>query len=144
MSRQQWRDFLFLRKRKTMRTLFLMGIISVLYLVSSCEKDKALDCTDNANFNSYVSSKDYSGTLPIVNDYLASIDQSLSDSSSLVKLRDWLKCKRSVNNAEILHINGILTLPTQSELRIIFQDTTLILDVSSSRPMLAGGFHESD
>ncbi|GHT72406.1 hypothetical protein AGMMS50262_00970 [Bacteroidia bacterium] len=100
------------------------SIIIVVLLLSiallSCEEHDKEQKISN-DFCSYVSNESVDGTIPIINDYLNSLDNNLTDSIKLVKLTNALKEKSCVAEAKLVCFECIFTNPPMSEIYVTFQ-----------------------
>jgi len=102
----------------------------------------------NSDFCNSVQTSNFQQIVEITNDFLATIDNSLSDNVKIEILRNWLLEKSCVQNAEILCVSCIYTYPAISELSITFFNvngalTTKTMDVQMGNPMRCG-FHTEE
>jgi hypothetical protein len=89
----------------------------------------------------YLNSKDIDKTIPVINDYLASLNSHLSEEQKLQALTEWLKSNSCVIDASILCIACIYTNPPQGEISFSFQEgestIEVILDILMTNPLKA-------
>jgi hypothetical protein len=121
------------------------AILLLTTILTSCKKDN-VKCTGDTEFCASVNKEEYNNTGAIIDKYLSGQKESLSDNEKLEQLRDWLKCKSCVSNAEILCNSCIYTNPAQSELIVLFivngQQVEKVLDVIMSKPLKFRTFHD--
>jgi hypothetical protein len=126
-------------------TVFLVIICSLIIGLTSCKKDD-LKCANESEFCAFVSSKQYNQTGSFINQYLSKLNNELTETEKLERLKDWLKCKSCVANVEILCNSCIYTYPAQSELKIWFtvdgQQSEKCLDIIMDNPLRFRTYHE--
>lgn len=122
------------------KTLILLTLV-----LTSCKKEN-VKCSDDTEFCSLIDKEEYNNTGSIIDKYLSGQKKKLSDSEKLEQLRDWLKCKSCVSNAEILCNSCIYTNPAQSELKVSFivngQKVEKCLDIVMDKPLRVRTYHE--
>lgn len=120
-------------------------VILLTFVVTSCKKEN-VKCSDDTEFCSFVDKAAYNNTCSIINKYLSRQKKKLSDNEKLEQLRDWLKCKSCVYDAEILCNSCIFTNPAQSELKVSFivngQQVEKCLDIIMDEPLRVRTYHE--
>ena len=126
------------------KTFFnLISIAALCLAMAGCEKNEP----QNSEFNDRVQALDFQKVAEIANDFLATINHSLSDEVKIEELKNWLSKHSCVQDVEILCISCIKTLPLQSELNITFkvngQLIVKTMDVLMSEPMQCW-FHSDD
>ncbi len=123
-----------------MKQLNLIGLI-LLLLIGLVGCDKKGQATDSEKLCSYLNIENINKTVPIINDYLASLKSNLNNEEKLQSLTEWLKSSSSVIDAAILCMSCISTLPEQSEISFSFKEEevtkVVILDISMSNPLKA-------
>ena len=124
-----------------MKQLSLIGLV-LLLLVGLVGCDKEGKGTDSEKLCSYLNIENINKTIPIINDYLASLKSNLNDEQKLQSLTEWLKSSPCVIDATILCVSCIYTLPAQSEVNFSFKEggvTKIVtLDILMSNPLKAG------
>lgn len=124
-----------------MKQLNLIGLM-LLLLIGFVGCDKETQVTDNEELCSYLNIKNINKTIPVINDYLASLKSNLNDEEKLQSLTEWLKSSSCIIDATILCVSCIETLPEQSEISFSFKEggVTMVvtLDISMSNPLKAG------
>jgi hypothetical protein len=130
-----------------MKRLVLM-IVSALIcgvIFTSCGSDKA-ERTDNEEFCLNFNSENMNKTIPVINKFLTGLKNNLNDEQKLQALTEWLKSHPYINDATILCVSCIYTLPAQSEISSSINEDgkteDFILDIWMSNPLIALGFHE--
>jgi len=115
-----------------------------LTMFSGCDK-KEEQVTDSEELCLYLNSGNIDKTLPIINEFLASLPNSSSfseDEQNLQNLARWLKSNSCVIDATVLCVSCIYTDPAQSEVSFSFQEGEIVkvvtLDISMSKPLRAG------
>lgn len=125
--------------------LIFNAILLLTTILTSCKKDN-VKCSDDTEFCAFVNKEEYNNTGSIIDKYLSRQKESLSDNEKLEQLRDWLKCKSCVSNAEILCNSCIYTNPAQSELKVLFivngQQVEKVLDIIMDKPLKFRTFHD--
>ncbi|MDR2010628.1 MAG: hypothetical protein LBQ22_09120 [Bacteroidales bacterium] len=123
-----------------MKQLSLIGLI-LLLLIGLVGCDKEGQEIDSEKLCSYLNTENINKTVPIINDYLASLKSNLNDEEKLQSLTEWLKSSSCVIDATILCVSCIETLPEQSEISFSFIEGEVIkvvtLDISMSNPLKA-------
>jgi len=124
-----------------MKKLSLIGIV-LLLLVGLVGCDKEGQVTDSEKLCSYLNIENINKTIPIINDYLASLKSNLNDEQKLQSLTEWLKSSSCVVDVTILCVSCIYTLPAQSEISFSFKEgevtKVVTLDILMSNPLKAG------
>ena len=124
-----------------MKQFNLIGLI-LLLLTGLVGCDKEGQATDSEKLCLYLNIENINKTVPIINDYLATQKSNLSDEQKLQELTEWLKSCSCIDDATILCMSCIYTLPAQSEISFSFKevDVTKIvtLDILMSNPLKAG------
>lgn len=82
---------------KGLRILMLLAFAFVLAL-AACKKDKQ-GCVDEESFCELVEDGNFEGSTNVMSNYLASLISS--NNQKLEKLKDWLECKRCVEEVYI-------------------------------------------
>ncbi|MDR0796166.1 MAG: hypothetical protein LBE79_08985, partial [Tannerella sp.] len=104
-----------------MKKLSLIGLILLLLRgLVGCDKEGQV--TDSGKLCSYLNIENINKTIPVINDYLASLKSNLNDEQKLQSLTDWLKSSPCVIDATILCMSCIYTLPAQSEISFSFKE----------------------
>ena len=120
----------------------ILLLLLSFFAISSCKKDKT---NPEDNFCTLVESQNYEGTGPLVDAFLAGLDNTTQD-EQLNQLKNWMAAKSCVDSVGIMCISCIETLPPQSELRVVFisagRDTSLTMDILMSEPLKFRTFHE--
>ncbi len=120
-------------------------ILFLTIALTGCKKDD-IKCSDDSEFCVFVSSEDFNQTGALIDKYLSGLDNSLSDDGKLERLKEWLKCKNCVANAEILCNSCIYTNPATSELKVWFmvngQLTVKVLDIVMDDPLRFVTYHD--
>jgi len=98
----------------------ILFVFTILTILSGC-KEKDAESVFNDNFCSCVTRENVDGTIPIINEYLNSLDKNLTDSIKLVKLIENLKRKDCIINANLVCFGCIYTDPPQSNIYITFK-----------------------
>ena len=124
-----------------MKKLSLIGLV-LLLLVGLAGCDKEGQVTDSEKLCSHLNIENINKTIPIINDYLASLKSNLNDKEKLQSLTEWLKSSSCIIDANILCVSCIYTLPAQSEISFSFKEgevtKVVTLDISMSNPLKAG------
>lgn len=125
--------------------LTLNTIILLTLVLPSCQKED-IKCSGDTEFCSFIDKEDFTGTSSVINKWLTKQKTNLSENEKLERLRDWLECKSCVSQAKIDCNSCIYTLPTQSELKIVFiikrQKVEKCLDVIMDTPLKVRGYHD--
>ena len=104
-----------------------------------CYNDKDEDNTTAFCF--YLNLENIDKTIPVINDYLESLESHLNDEQKLQALVTWLKSSPCVIDANILCISCIYTLPAISEISFSFQEEgatiEAVLDIVMTDPLNA-------
>jgi hypothetical protein len=124
-------------KSVNMKQLKLIGLVFLLLVgIVGCDKVE-----DSEKLCPYLNIEHINKTLPIINDYLASLKSDLNDEQKLQSLTKWLKSNSCIIDAKILCVSCIETLPEQSEVSFSFQEgeitIVVTLDISMSNPLKA-------
>ena len=124
-----------------MKKLSLIEIILLLLAgLVGCNKDGQV--TDSEKLCSYLNIENINKTIPVINDYLASLKSNLNDEQKLQSLTEWLKSSHCVIDATILCVSCIYTLPAQSEISFSFKEgevtKVVTLDIVMSNPLKVG------
>ncbi len=121
--------------------LICSAIILLTSTLSSCKEH-----ADDTEFCTFIEKAEYNNTASIIDKYLSGQKKNLSDNEKLEQLRDWLKYKSCVSDAEILCISCIQTDPPQSELKVLFtvdgQHVEKVLDIIMDNPLKFRTFHD--
>lgn len=99
--------------------LLLTTFVCFSIVLTACNKDN-IRCTHESEFCEFISKEEFNKTGPLIDTFLKRLNNSLTDQEKLERLNEWLKCKRCVENAEILCNSCIQTGPEQSELKVWF------------------------
>lgn len=125
--------------------IWIIGCLTVLMLLANCKKESTF-CPESDTFCAYVNQQLYDSTGTIIDQFLESLAQNISDEEKLEKLKNWLICMNCVENAEILCVSCIKTYPPQSELKVVFIDgnlnVELVLDILMAEKLRFVRFHE--
>ena len=109
--------------------VFLLGLIG-------CNKEEIPEIgrenpeIDNKEFCLYLNSENMDETIPVINEYLESLLNNLSDKQKLEQLTNWLKSAPCIIDATIVCescISGMNT-PTMSEILISFEENGIVKD----------------
>jgi hypothetical protein len=104
------------------------------------------DEQENSEEQSHFNVVELNKTIPGINEFLAGLPSESTDEQKLEALTAWLKSYSCINDATILCISCIETLPTQSEISISVNKNgkteDYILDILMSNPLKAIRFHE--
>ena len=129
------------------KAIYILLSLSLLVLYS-CSKDS---CNENSDFCDFVYDDKLDETLPLINSFLEDLDYNYDKDDydaievNLIKLKEWFECKECVDSVVILCNSCIETIPLQSELKIYYnagnENNPAVLDVESSQPMQAAGYH---
>ncbi len=128
-------------------SILLLSIIVAISLLLGCSNagNDVVNTDDNSTFCSFVEKGEFDSTKTEINNFLATIDNTFSDSAKIEKLKIWLERKDCISDVEVICISGIYTLPAQSELAISFisngESVNLIMDISMSEPLKFSGYH---
>jgi hypothetical protein len=104
-------------------------------------------CNYFQNFNNNSNGGNFGSELaPVLNAFLETIDDSLSDEQKIEQVVNWINSTNCGINAEILCVSCIYTNPPQSEITIHFLTTnggsqSVVMDIVMSNPMRYGGLH---
>jgi hypothetical protein len=125
---------------------FIYATLLVIALIfSSCKKEKT-SCYDDELFCSFVDSRNYSSTGPLINTFLQSLPKGDSDEKKLKKLQEWLHCKSCTGYAEIVCNSCVPTTPPQSQLLVYFsssgQSEELTMHVMMGNYLRFAGYYE--
>ena len=127
-------------KRTAVFLLFFLTALSQY----SCHKDRNTN-EDDQQFCACVAEKNFDGTGPFIDIFLATLHNASSD-ENLEKLCIWLESKACIDSVKIICNSCIKTLPPQSELSVSFtvdgKPLTLILDILMDNPLHFRTFHE--
>ena len=129
------------------KKLSFLGIIFLLLLgVVGCEKEEVLEI-GSEEFCLYLNSENIDETIPVINDYLTTLPNNLSDKQKLQQLTRWLKSAPCIIDATILCescISGLYT-PTMSEIMITFKENGIakdfIFDILMTNPLQVAFIH---
>ena len=127
--------------------LSFIGIIFLLLIgLVGCDKEGTLEI-DNEEFCLYLNSESMDETVPIINNYLTILQNSLSDKQKLQQLTGWLKSAPCIIDATIICescISGMYT-PTMSEIMISFEENGIvkdfIFDIVMTNPLQVTSYH---
>lgn len=112
-----------------MRLLNLTGWLLLFFLgLVGCNKEKDLN-TSKEEYCLYLNSENIGKTIPIINDYLATLKRNLNEEQKLLLLVKWLKAMPCVIDADILCVECIYTLPAISEIWFSFEENGIIKKV---------------
>ena len=137
-----------------MKRFFLIIVpvfMAVMLIFTQCNEgividDISDDEQENGEEQSHFNVVELNKTIPVINEFLAGLPSESTDEQKLEALTVWLKSYPGYNDATILCVSCIYTLPVQSEISIsvslngITED--YILDISMSNPLTAICFHE--
>ena len=150
-----------------MKKLYLIGILLLLLLgfdgcnkkgnIETGNKEEVIETDNeeevneeeiiefgNEEFCLYVNSENMDKTIPIINDYFASLSNSLNDEQKLQKLTKWLKSCSCIIDATIVG-EPFIYMYTVSEILISFKENgitkDLILDVTMN-PLQVAQYHD--
>jgi len=122
----------------------LLAIVALCLAMSGCEEKNEPQSTE---FCGRVKVLDFQKVAEITNEFLVTINNSLSDDAKIDNLKNWLLGHPCVQDVEIFCVSCIYTLPPISELSITFkvngQLLVKIMDVLMSEPMQCG-FHSDE
>jgi len=98
-------------------------------------------CYNAKEICSYLNMEDITKTIPIIDDYLASLSNDLNDEQKLQAFTEWLKSHSCVIDASILCVSCIYTWPAISEISILFKENEktveVVLDILMTNPLKA-------
>ena len=114
-------------------------------MFSGCDKEETFEF-DNEEFCLYVNSGDIDKAIPIINEYLASLPNSLNDEQKIEALTSWLKSCPCIIDATIFGVVfSSFMQRTITEIFVSFDENgltkELTLDILMTNPIEATGYH---
>ena len=133
-------------KGKSRGAVWCGVVLGFLVAVAGCDRLEPVDTGGVKTPCEFVNEENIDETIPIINEFLENLSNSLDEEQKLQELVTWFKSHSCITDARILHISGIETLPPQSEILISFKENgvtkELILDISMGEPLKAIRYHE--
>lgn len=118
-------------------------LILVALVVISCDKE-GIGC-DHRRFCASINARDFDAAGLVVGGLLSHLNDQ-QDEAVLDQVDQWLRCKPCVLDVEIICRSCVYTLPTISELRVVFesngQPIVQTMDIVMDNPPRFGGFHD--
>ena len=108
-----------------MNRIGLQSMIILFLSCSACDKQQ-LGCANEEEFCKLVEESSSEGATHMVRNYLASLIND-NPGKKLAKLKDWLECKRCVEEAYIPCFSCIDDEPSRCEIRVDFVNQGQIL-----------------
>ena len=109
--------------------------------IEICDEEED-DKDNDASFCSCVSAGEIDKTIPIVNEFLSALPETLSGEQKLQALEEWLNTHSCISDAFIEHYSAIKTNPPTSEIHISFyKGQSYTMDVLWTNPMTVTRFH---